>query len=653
MDEKIFTFKEDEWVLPKLEAFFHLPETQKKFEDIGAQRELTSVQMNGVMNGIREIVIGKISDADLASLLEKKTNLPFEKALDIQGDIFAQVVGNVEKLLEEQQQIYKDLHLEEFLPPLPPAADPIETIAREIVKKSGVASKDHVLLRRLEMTVVARLKGVHDDAATKEMLEKPTKTGGSELTPEQSAGIIAAITAALPTLGAAKEAAEKLAKERAELERQTKDAREKKMQELTVRFGRVVATPPSVKTSAPAVPLPPKPPTSVSAGSSVGSDPRGSDPKENKPILPVMPPVTSVPVGSGPKGTDVPPAAPKSVVPGTKGLVPSASTDGPYDVAADAAIAASGVALANEDLRRRLRTLVSMYFRDLRDALETQSKLTMPVASGGMGMSDADAEKAMAVFKEKNIAYHARDVARVTESKAQYVAEQTAKVMNAGVAEAQKEKETLETAFTKLVAKGGGAMPVATPPKSQTPPAPPRVIAVSAPKEKAPPPPNLPVEEPGTPGPRSREPGTSTATKESEPDTPSLRAREPGTDSSQDQRTISDVRFTPHLTGPVEELRQLALKDFRRLSKDPREATLKIKDKIDLLDDLGFEVKTQGIKAWQECEVNKTYLSMLRRSLEGTPIVDVAAELEKKREPFLNKDEFAAIMELNRKLRFG
>lgn len=97
----------------------------------------------------------------------------------------------------------------------------------------------------------------------------------------------------------------------------------------------------------------------------------------------------------------------------------------------------------------------------------------------------------------------------------------------------------------------------------------------------------------------------------------------------------------------------MTVKDFRRLSRDPHEATLKLRDKIDLLVEQSFEIKTAGIKAWQDSEVNRLYLSMLRASLEGKPILDVIAEKEGKNEPVLTKAEFDAVMELNRKLRFG
>ena len=720
MTEPVFTFKEDEWVLPELETFFAASERQKKFDEIAVRHELTPVQTNEFLSGVRMIALGKISDDDLASWLEDNAGIPFEKALDVQGDAFADVLADATELLEEQQKIYKDLHADEFLPPLPPAVDPIEVMARGIVEKSGYAPSDHVLRRRFETIVTAQLKGIHDENATKEMLEKPVKTGGSEFSPEQSAAVIALLHEAAPKLPALKEEAIKNAKEREERERQTKERFLQKTKELAGRFGRKVSlaaspTPSSIVIPAsepesrivkeevkkPVVVPPPKPPqpatppspvTLPALSSVIPASPapvvpsvtsvipattslvipgltrnmsfrppsRNPEKKAVPPPKPVTPPSVIPAPAPGPKTVVIPPSTSSitptplsSVIPAPepesrKKIVPSAT---PYDTAADEAIAASGIVVKDDDERRRFRMLVSMYFRDLRDVLETTSKLTMPIASGGMGVSDADAEKAMVVFKEKNAAYHAKDVRRVANEKAEYVAVRTAKMMNEADEQQQKEKAANDSAFAKLVTKVSGAAQT-TPQKSlsETPPAEPRVIAVTspaAPQEKAPAPPNLPVAPiaKNEPQPVAPKPVASAPVPRATP------AAAPTV--TPPAQTISDVKFTPRLTGPVEELRALTLKDFRRLSKDPREATLKIKDKIDLLDDLGFEIKTQGIKAWQDSEVNKLYLSMLRGGLEGKPILDVIAELEKKREPALNKDEFAAIMELNRTVRFG
>src|SRR5690606_26031994 len=109
---------------------------------------------------------------------------------------------------------------------------------------------------------------------------------------------------------------------------------------------------------------------------------------------------------------------------------------------------------------------------------------------------------------------------------------------------------------------------------------------------------------------------------------------------------VSDVSYAPKLIGPVEELRSLTLKDFRRLSKEPKEAALKIKDKIDLLEEQSFTLKTQGVEAWQGSEVNRLYLDVLRRSLEGRPVGEVIADMTASGGPAITQAEFEAVMDL-------
>jgi hypothetical protein len=300
----------------------------------------------------------------------------------------------------------------------------------------------------------------------------------------------------------------------------------------------------------------------------------------------------------------------------------------------------SGVRFENDDMARRFRGLLSLYFRDLRDWLETKSKMTMSAASGGMGMSDGEAERVMALMKVKAEEYRVSTSARTEQEKQQYVQAQSEKMMGAADREAQKEKETLDARFATLTGKPPAAITAAPVPAPAPASGQPKIIPVISLDKKpsavpvAPPPPNLPV------APVPPAPPASTAPA-------AVKA------AMQPTATVSDVKFTPQLTGPVEELRALTLKDFRRLSKDPSEATLKVKDKIDLLEDQGFELKTQGIKAWQDSETSRLYLDMLRKSLEGKPVTDVIAELEGKGESVLTKAEFDAVMALNRQLRFG
>lgn len=310
------------------------------------------------------------------------------------------------------------------------------------------------------------------------------------------------------------------------------------------------------------------------------------------------------------------------------------------DTMVDQAAAATGPATQDDDMRRRYRMLISLFFRDLRDSLETKSKFTMPVQSGGMGMTDEEAEKAMVELNRKNDEYHAALQGKAVEDKAKYVAGRTEAVLGAQERLDKKDTERMEEAFSSLMQRTGVSAPGSPAPSAPapTPAKEPKmvpVVGLDAKGKVIPSAPPQPVAAPIAPT-----PGTAATPALVMPAAPAA-------------PVVSEAKYSPRLTGPVEELRSMGLKDFRRLSRDPREATLKLKDKIDLLEEQSFDMKTQGIRAWQDSEVNKLYLDILRKSLEGKPITDVIADLENKAAPYLSKAEFDSIMELNRKLRFG
>lgn len=297
------------------------------------------------------------------------------------------------------------------------------------------------------------------------------------------------------------------------------------------------------------------------------------------------------------------------------------------------AVSGTGVTLSGDDMRRRYSLLISLYFRDLRDSLETKSKFTMPQQSGGMGFDDATADRVMADLGARNAKYKEQLTGKAADDKSQYVAKRTEAILNIQENIDRADQEKGDKAFEGLMQRVGV--------RGEEQPAPP----VAEPK-------SIPVV-----GLDSKPPAASAASAipvSGQPTAPRMsQVVDAGSRASGNRPMVADVAYAPKLTGPVEELRQLTLKDFRRLSRDPKEATLKIKDKIDLLEDQSFEVKTAGINAWHECEVNRMYLEILRQSLEGKPMVEVIADMEKNAVPTLTKDEFDAVMQLNQKLRFG
>ena len=116
---------------------------------------------------------------------------------------------------------------------------------------------------------------------------------------------------------------------------------------------------------------------------------------------------------------------------------------------------------------------------------------------------------------------------------------------------------------------------------------------------------------------------------------------------------LDDVKFTKHLSGPIEELEQMTLIDFRRLAADPRTATGKIKEKIDLLAEQGLEQQNLGVIAWQKNEINRFYRLLGQTGMsEGKSIEDIIKDRLMSGKPTLTLDEFQAVMELNRQLRY-
>lgn len=403
----------------------------------------------------------------------------------------------------------------------------------------------------------------------------------------------------------------------------------------------------------------------------------------------------------------------------------------------DAALDSSGVEF-DAEMHKRFRYIVDLYYRDLRDALETKSKLTMPIASGGMGLDDTQTASVMALLKKRIEEYRKFLQTKARAEKENFVKrQQDQQKENEERSEASR-KESLDRRFEELTGKGVKA-PAAEggteDRSSASPQGVPKVIEVVSHDEEEEPEKGEAgagaadqdeVSSSVIPAPRRvagagshmRESGAGKAgiqehVKGMEPgmiedgaDEASKTGAPPGDlpevthisesntvipaqagiqgDAGPDAVTgvikptveppsvpvtpppalspivrkiakpvVSDVKFTPKLTGPVEELRALTLVDFRRLSKDPKEATLKIMDKIELLQNTSFETKVEGVKAWQGSPANVAYLEVLRKSLEGKPVADVLDEMLKEDPEALVKPEFEALMDLNRTIRFG
>jgi len=123
--------------------------------------------------------------------------------------------------------------------------------------------------------------------------------------------------------------------------------------------------------------------------------------------------------------------------------------------------------------------------------------------------------------------------------------------------------------------------------------------------------------------------------------------------SAQGKIRVEDVKFMPKTIGPIDELKFLDLTNFRRLGQTPLLMAKKIKEKIKLLEEDNYASKVEGIRAWRLSPVNRLYLNMGEKSIsQNKPINVIIEERKNSGELFLSQEEFEAIMDLNKSLRF-
>ena len=116
---------------------------------------------------------------------------------------------------------------------------------------------------------------------------------------------------------------------------------------------------------------------------------------------------------------------------------------------------------------------------------------------------------------------------------------------------------------------------------------------------------------------------------------------------------LDDVKLHRKLSGPIDQLAEMTLIEFRRLGNTPSAATEKVRNMIELLGQESFDKRHQGIAAWQESEVCSFYRLLGQAAMnEGATIEEAIKDRLVSGKPTLTLDEFNAVMELNRHLRY-
>jgi len=118
--------------------------------------------------------------------------------------------------------------------------------------------------------------------------------------------------------------------------------------------------------------------------------------------------------------------------------------------------------------------------------------------------------------------------------------------------------------------------------------------------------------------------------------------------TADDRPQVIDIKQPMKIVGPIDEIADIDLKEFRRLGQSPQEAADKIIEKVELLEENSWQVRMDGLNAWKQSPVHKLYVEIGRESIESNTAVE---ELIRKRreanKPYIALDEFFAINKLN------
>lgn len=475
---------------------------------------------------------------------------------------------------------------------------PKEEPERAPIVDTGAVFSDPILQHRLELIVDSYLSGVRTREQAVAVLMRSIKTGGLEMN-EANASAVLDLAHAAP-----KSAAE------------TEIALEKEA--------------PASASKEPAVPLAPVGvPTPDAAGATEPHPDLASVIAPAEDSVPKPAPDTFRPEDEEEIKTV---AAQKKEVLDQPALI----TD--TGVAAETIAQNAGVTFATGELKTRFEHIIDARLRDVRDGFETRAKLEASVEQGGLGLSGAqlvavvEATERMDELHHKALALQMgqkKEEMKVAKAQVAQKAEQTA-AQEAQVM-AKRYAEITGKAPTELVepAAPSGARSTAAVPADQMLAA--RERAIDTGKVRA------AIEAAKAPS----APAPAVMSEASIPAAPSGRPK------------VEDIRFERKLAGPVEELRLLTLVDFRRLSKDPKQAAGRVRDKVELVSQEGYDHRIAAIRAWRESPLSRMYVALSREALlNGKGISQILAEKRSVGEDVPSDEELHAIVELNGILRF-
>ena len=268
------------------------------------------------------------------------------------------------------------------------------------------------------------------------------------------------------------------------------------------------------------------------------------------------------------------------------------------DKTADEVINHSLVNISDENGKRKLKSYLTAYFRGIRDILQTKEALAKPLASGGMEFNAVTIEKVMALAKEEFHKIHSVNAERKNESG----------IMNhesSGVEE--KKMESVEKKYEASIKNVGNTVEATAENDSRFKIQDARQI--------------------------------------------NIRRERPQVIDT-DKPKIAEVRLPSKLTGPLEEIEQISLRDLRRFAQNHQGFADRTLERIKILENESFEKRMMGIAAWRKSLLYQQYLNVIQNSLErNISIPEMIGAVTEAESQNMSLREWQTVNRLNRELK--
>lgn len=309
--------------------------------------------------------------------------------------------------------------------------------------------------------------------------------------------------------------------------------------------------------------------------------------------------------------------------------------------------------------RDRLRNIILSRLKDVRDFLGTKEALTKDQASGGLGLSEADAAGILNTIEASYKKLHERmfyppPPAPLHSMTVEDIYQPS---FDAAVVSPDEIAGTKQGGYQKILATYVGKEKVADKPSRPESPIPAPPVASPVEKGKMDKGDNFSRKEKKKEIEKAKEsykgqelPEFPAVNQRRMPDYHSPRTAVRARSS---RPIMEDVKTAKRLVGPVEELQKMRLIDFRRMGETTSDRLRKVLDHINALEEESFSLKVGAIKAWRSSPLYRQYIAVGQKSLaESKSVSQVIRELKEQGKDILTYEEFERITDFNKELRY-